>query len=456
MSTAIIGGGLSGTLLAYYMLQADAVPATVYLFEKEYQQLARGIAYRASPDGQLLNVPADKMDVHGKPAGSFYQWLMQKIPGSHKPDDFVPRAWFGTYLKEIFHDALDSARLTTLRVITDEVVDLIKDEDTIRVITAGNHEYVVSHAVLANGILSPADPFPLTMEVSLSGLYQANPWNFNYQPQLKPNDHIVLAGTGLTMLDHALCLLKSDKQLSLTVFSRRGLLPLPHASYASYSFSDYNIVPCEDIGELLAQIRNYYREHQPKGLDWRCLIDRIRQQVPELWKALNPTNKARFIRHLKPYWEIHRHRAPWQTLAAIHEAARAGRFTLLKGYAGKVQCSANGTLAVTIVHGNSQSVHQANYMLNSSGLQRDIFLTADPLLKKLIQRGYMLPDMLGLGVETTQTGALCCTDDPKNIFVLGALRRAAVFECTAAKEIGEQAYSLHQHLLSLFQEEPAG
>lgn len=454
MSTAIIGGGLSGTLLAYYMLQADVVPATVYLFEKEYQQLSRGIAYRSSTDGQLLNVPADKMDVYGKPAGSFYQWLIKKIPGDHKPDDFVPRSWFGTYLKEIFHDALDSAKFTTLRVITDEVVDLIKDEDTIRVITAGNHEYVVSHAVLANGILSPADPFPLTMEVNLSGLYQANPWNFNYQQQLKPNDHIVLVGTGLTMLDHALCLLKSDKQLSLTAFSRRGLLPLPHAPYAPYNFPDYNIVPCEDIGVLLEQIRTYYRKHQPNGLDWRCLIDRIRQQVPELWKALNASSKSRFIRHVKPYWEIHRHRAPQQTLAVIQEATAAGRFTLLKGYAHKVQCSEDGTLAITIVQGREQYVCQANYMLNSSGLQRDIFLTADSLLKKLIQRGYMLPDMLGLGVETLETGALRGTDEGKNIFVLGALRRAAVFECTAAKEIGEQAFSLHQHVLSLFQEKP--
>jgi uncharacterized NAD(P)/FAD-binding protein YdhS len=92
---------------------------------------------------------------------------------------------------------------------------------------------------------------------------------------------------------------------------------------------------------------------------------------------------------------------------------------------------------------------EANYLLNSSGLQHNISLSSNPLLKKLVERGYMIPDSNKLGVETDEVGAFQCTAGEKNIFTLGALRRAAVFECTAAKEIGEQAFMLSKNLMDL-------
>lgn len=45
MNIAVIGGGLSGTLLTYYLLEEDTFPMTILLFEKDYQQLGRGIQW---------------------------------------------------------------------------------------------------------------------------------------------------------------------------------------------------------------------------------------------------------------------------------------------------------------------------------------------------------------------------------------------------------------------------
>lgn len=448
MDIAIIGGGLSGTLLAHYLLQEDRYPLTIYLFEKDYHQLSRGIAYRASSEGQLLNVSASRMSVYGSNSDHFYHWLQSNVSTEISPDEFVPRALFGTYLKELFQKSIDQAKHVALRIITDEVKDIFKDEDILNVVTATDHTYPVTRAVVANGILPPQDPFTVAFDVKLSGLYQSNPWSFRYQDHLKVNDHIVLIGTGLTMLDHAISLLKSERNLSLAAFSRRGLLPLAHAPYEPYGFPEYSIEPTTDIGTLLRSVRTYYKAHRDKGLDWRDLIDRIRTQVPQLWKALNPKSKTRFIRHLKPYWEIHRHRAPAVILNTINEAVRAGRFTLLKGRILEVK-NTDGALDITVINQQKRIALHANYLLNSSGLQQNISLTSDPLLKKLMERGYMIPDGNGLGIETDDDGALECTQGEKNIFTLGALRRAAVLECTAAKEIGEQAFQLSQTLLEL-------
>jgi uncharacterized NAD(P)/FAD-binding protein YdhS len=418
MGIAIIGGGLSGTLLAHYLLQEDVHPVTVYLFEKDHQQLSRGIAYRASDETQLLNVPAASMNLYGLPVGDFYHWLQSKEHKHVLPGDFVSRALFGTYLKEVFHESLDRAKHVKVKVITDEVIDIIKEEDMLHVLTANGHTYKVTKAVVANGILPPADPFEVTLDIKLTGLYQSNPWNFRYLDQLRNNDHVVLIGTGLTMLDHAAGLLKHNKNIHVTAFSRRGLLPLAHNPYKAYDFPDYEIIPSEDIGELFLSIKKYYQAHKSNGLHWHDLIDRVRTQVPQFWKALNATSKKRFIRHLKPYWEIHRHRAPQQVLNIVLQAMQEGRFKLLKGKISEVKTHGQG-LIIKLVNPNGITRIEVNYLLNSSGLQHNISLTSDPLLRKLLERGYMIPDSNQLGVETDELGALQCVVGEKTFLRWG-------------------------------------
>ncbi len=49
---------------------------------------------------------------------------------------------------------------------------------------------------------------------------------------------------------------------------------------------------------------------------------RCGQAYPELWQALSMEQRSRFLRHLRPWWEVHRHRMPPQLTQRI-EAARA-------------------------------------------------------------------------------------------------------------------------------------
>lgn len=445
MNVAIIGGGLSGTLVAYYLLLADRYPQTIYLFEKEPDQLARGIAYRESQHPHVLNVPAAGMNLYNLPVGDFYHWLQINGYSEYSATDFVPRVLFGTYLKERFEARVAQAKNIQVNVVSDEVVDVIKDNNILQVITRSEKSYPVSNVVLANGILPPADPFVVTDAVGQSGRYQGNPWRSLLHP-LKDHQHITLIGTGLTMLDYAVNLLNDPRNFSVTAFSRRGLLPLPHANYQPYHFPDYTVTPQSDIGTLLRTIRDYYRAHRNQGLDWRSLIDHIRVQIPQLWPALSETSKKRFIRHLKPYWEIHRHRAPQQTLRVIERAIAEGRFTVLKGRIKEVSM-VGSRLMLTLAHATGTTAIATDYLMNSSGLQQDISLTSDPLLKNLLERRYMIPDKTRLGVETDESGALVSTSGQKNIYTLGALRRASVFECTAAKEISQQAFLLSEQLL---------
>jgi uncharacterized NAD(P)/FAD-binding protein YdhS len=442
MNIAIVGGGLSGTLLACYLLE-EHTPVTIYLFERDYRQLNTGVAYASASEGQLLNVRASAMNIFGMPESSFYQWLKKQPGMAHvAPEDFVERRWFGFYLKEIFEARVQEARHSKVCVITDEVVDMLPDGDRVDVLTSADHTYRVDVAVLATGVLPPSDPFTVKPEVHLSRRYHAHPWAQEYWQHLNPNDHVFLIGTGLTMLDHAAKLLRAHKQIRVTALSRRGFVPLPHALYAPYSFADFPVKPTDDINALVASIRACHRQHQQHGLDWRCLVDMVRSQVPMLWAALSDTSKQRFLRHVKPYWEIHRHRAPAEVLNLLSKANEEGRFRVLKGRLQDVSLKDAQTLGVTVQSRQERSTIDVSHLLNCSGLQHSIEATDDILLRNLMHRGLIRPDVLGLGIVTNDAGAV----GAGNIFCLGALRRPAEFECTAAREIGEQAFKLSKRL----------
>jgi len=67
-----------------------------------------------------------------------------------------------------------------------------------------------------------------------------------------------------------------------------------------------------------------------------------------------------------------------------------------------------------------------------------------PLVAQMRLAGYLVPDSLGLGVETADNGALLGRDGNPvpGLFTLGALRRPGLWETTAIPEIRVQAAEL--------------
>src|SRR5690242_14523668 len=109
----IIGGGLSGTLVAIKILQHYKQPVQVVIFERTPARIFRGIAYSSALKFQPLNVRASQMNITENNTSDFYQWLEKKW---HKyfsdlpaPSEFVRRDVFGDYLNESFQMAAKNA-----------------------------------------------------------------------------------------------------------------------------------------------------------------------------------------------------------------------------------------------------------------------------------------------------------------------------------------------------------
>ncbi len=106
---AIIGGGISGCLVAAQLLRTAQAPLRIVLFER-MTDVGRGVAYGTENREHLLNVPANRMSALPDQPDHFYEWVNERggrenYPASVAPEDFVPRWIFGEYVRALLVEA---------------------------------------------------------------------------------------------------------------------------------------------------------------------------------------------------------------------------------------------------------------------------------------------------------------------------------------------------------------
>ena len=87
-------------------------------------------------------------------------------------------------------------------------------------------------------------------------------------------------------------------------------------------------------------------------------------------------------------------------------------------------------------------------MINCTGPESNLRKRKLPLLLSLLENGYIQTDQLGLGIVCTFNGATINTKGKVNysLHCIGSLRKAALWESTAVREIREQAQTLAQSI----------
>src|ERR1700684_1534992 len=96
---AIIGGGVSGTLTAYHLLQQDAKARVVVIDPRP--ELGLGLAYSTPSLRHLLNVPAGKISAFPDDPMHFLNWLRKNHDPAASEKTFAPRAVFGRYIQSL-------------------------------------------------------------------------------------------------------------------------------------------------------------------------------------------------------------------------------------------------------------------------------------------------------------------------------------------------------------------
>jgi uncharacterized NAD(P)/FAD-binding protein YdhS len=450
---AIVGGGAGGTLVAVQLLRQARSAVRIALVDRA-SAFARGIAFSTQDPAHLLNVRAERMSALPDDAEHFTRWLARIERGSGR-EAFAPRRRYGRYLEATLEEARRGGRRVGSRVdLVEGDVNAVEPlPRTLSVSLVGAGRIQAPAVVLALGMPPPALPHVPDGGVLHGPLYAAGPWSRDALAGLPVEAPVLLLGSGLTMVDVALSLRTANHRGPIQALSRHGLLPLPHGTVHPPDVE----VDLAGVGGRIAPIVRRVRELAAgagalaEGADWRAVIDAVRPHVQRLWRELPDAERLRFMRHARPYWEVHRHRMAPEVAAALEAMRAAGQ---LRVDAGRLLSLApSGALAEARWRrrGGGEEAGRYARVVNCTGPALAHEPLATPLVAGLLHARLARPGPLGIGLDTEGVGALrdAAGNPSDRLFAIGPMRRAELWETTTVKEIGEQAAALAAHLIGL-------
>ena len=185
------------------------------------------------------------------------------------------------------------------------------------------------------------------------------------------------------------------------------------------------------------------------GHPWHAVVDALRPHTQGLWGAMDPAEQARFLRHARAWWDVHRHRMAPEVAARIDAAQSSGQ---LRVQAGRIVAASPAGRAATITwrrRGETASERLTiARVIACTGPGSDVRRCANPLLLDLLRRGLGRPDPLAIGLDVTETLELRggSGDVSQGVFAIGPLTKGRSWEITSVPDIRVQAATLAAHL----------
>jgi uncharacterized NAD(P)/FAD-binding protein YdhS len=443
----ILGGGASGALVAIRLLRAAHPPDVVCVIERE-SRLARGIAYSTPHREHLLNVPAARMSVFAEDPDHFRRWLAAEGLEADA-QSYAARSDYGRYVAGVLEE---SARLadgrTRLVHVRGDAIELEPQPDRVRVRMANGQVLEGDRAVLALGHERPR--FPPVLSEQLPGMIE-DPWSPGALESLAPDSSVAILGSGLTMVDVALRLRSRGHRAAIHAISRHGLLPRPQRSRRNdwpltvplrqgcSRAAAVGIQPHDRmLRPLLRYIRSEIERASKAGSGWEDVFDSLRPLAGELWMQLSHRDRHAFLRHLRSYWDVHRHRMAPRVAAEVAALIEAGS---LRVHAGRIRNvrRANAGLTIEFARRGESALRtlQVDALVNASGHTGG----PHPLVSRLFAAGHARPGPYGLGVDATTDRHVVDASGraQPRITAIGPLLRGVLWETTAIPDIREQA-----------------
>jgi uncharacterized NAD(P)/FAD-binding protein YdhS len=437
-TVAVIGAGFSGVMTAVHLLRAPDGPRRVVLVNRT-GRMARGVAYGTRSPAHLLNVPAGRMSAFPDDPDHFLRFARAR-DASVAAGTFLPRSLYGEYLEAVLDEAERASGARFDRVVG-EVTAIDPTRNPARLKTAEGGAFSADRVILALGNYPPKDPDAIEPAVRESARYIRDPWGPNALAATDLNGPVLLLGTGLTMVDVALDLKGRGANGPIIALSRHGLLPNPHAP--SVPADPLHRPPGITDGPATARaylhaVRSRITKLDGPGIGWRTVIDSLRPITADLWQRMPLVERERFLRHVKSYWEVVRHRAAAGPAGTLRESIDSGWLSVRASRLIALRPATNGLVALVRPRGTDR-VQELGIAtaINCTGPSGDIRTSTDPLMATLRDLGLLRPDPLGLGIDVSADGRVLDRDGNPSALLhyVGPLARAGYWERTAVPEL---------------------
>ena len=437
----VIGGGAAGALVAlHYLSSCSAAGHEPRIAVVEPRaSLAQGAAYSTDREEHRLNVPAGRMSAFADRPHDFVDYLIANpdpaladLHGHDLDHAYAPRRAYGAYLLARLRE---QPLFAALQHVRDEAVALGRSDDGFVVTLLDGTSLRAAQVVLAIGNA------PRALPIDAGELPVVESWDYPQLDRMSPDARITVIGSGLSMVDSVMTRLRAGHRGPITVLSRHGLLPLPHAAehLPSPLPSAAENLPSTVLG-LWRTLRRRALQGIAQGEPWQWTFERLRPYGQQLWQSLSAPEQARFLRHAVRYWDIHRHRIAPEIAAELQAMMQAGQLHVLAGRLLPSTGTDAATLRFRARDGAEQNV-PTDVVINATGVETRFERPSSPLLASLLANGLAVPGPHGLGILTDGLGrALDAQGAPlAGLQVLGSSRIGTLWETIAMPELRVQA-----------------
>lgn len=443
---AIIGGGISGAGVAYHLARACRSERPVIMVFEPRAELGRGLAYDTADPAHRINVPAAKMSLQPDDQGEFQAWIEARDavaddPEARRPDGqlFPRRQLFGAYVASMVKPLVEEGAVRHRRAKVTSVERRagrwVISDDKGGVTEADIVAIATSHP-------PPAAPGRLAARLAAHPRFIADTTKPDALDVIRPHDRVLVIGNGLTAADVIASLAQRGHDGPVTAISRRGLRSRGHAPVPQEPFGDFVSDAAHSAASVLGRVRGAIRAAEAQGISWHGVIDQVRAQGHDLWQALPIAERRRLVRHLRPYWDVHRFRIAPQVEAVLDKAVAVGRLEILAGSVADARMEGELILCSLQPRHQRQPLERSYHaVIVTTGPAHGGILDTQPWLAALAIGGHLALDPTGLGLacnERSEAIGPSGTADP-SLLISGPLARGTFGELMGLPQVTEHA-----------------
>lgn len=462
---AIVGGGFTGAAVAVRLSRAATQPLDIAIIEPR-RKLGGGLAYDNSDPDHRVNGSAELLVLFPDDFRAFARWFTQSGGYARDPEalwpasgvTYVRRSEVARWMQELLEAEMtrkDSS--TRIRHLRNRATHIDRARAGWRLQLDAGTALDAETVILALAGQAPDLPRGVLPETAALPGFVCDPFNSAELSRVPAKGSVLLIGSGLTSADVVATLHRQGHRGTITVVSRRGLRPSPAGE-------------APDVGALIARLAQpvprFLRRHgQDLGLmaafralradiaaaaaagrDLKQPFDDARDAASRLWPSFTNAEKARFLRHLKPWYDTLRYRMVPQTGAVLAQLEATGRLDARAARLLSVAPVAEGRFEVRLrPRGGPEETLSFDMVINCTGPKS---FGADPFFGSLLSGGHACADRFGLGLEVDDMGRVICAQGRAqgDLRAYGLICRAHFGDMTAIPQI---AFHLHRSLADL-------
>ena len=438
---AIIGGGFTGALTAWHL--ARHMPAAQITVIEPRDRLGAGLAYSTTDPSHRINVPASRMTMRTDIRDDLHRWIeanrIALSPGSTTPEGahFPQRGVVADYVSQALAPHLVAGRIRHLRTCA---TGLAKAGSRFCITLEDGATLEADQVVIATSHPPPALPAGLAILTDDPRLI-ADPSDAAAITAAARTRRVLVLGTGLTSADVIASLDRQGFRGAILALSRRGQRSRGHAVGYPESDADFAVQPARTALALLRRVRAEVRHASAIGLPWQAVLDNVRRDGRAIWEALPQGERARLVRCLRVWWDVHRFRIAPPVEATLDRLIAEDRLRIRAGRLSGIEPDAAGLIVTWTLRGRTPRREVFDRVILTTGPAHDRIIAGSPLLASAEAAGLLRADGLGLGLHVTDG---CCAvglngQPVPGLWVAGPLARGHVGELMGVPEVTAHA-----------------